>query len=74
MNHYTGVMTANWISNNLLRPFLFFITLISTQREKVRCKRIDSMKLCFTVVLESLKSSGISSYLDVILLDLKLTF
>ncbi|ESW34821.1 hypothetical protein PHAVU_001G184300 [Phaseolus vulgaris] len=57
VNHYTGLMTANWISNNLLRPFLFFITRISTQHEKVHCKRIDSMKLCFTIVLESLKSS-----------------
>ncbi|XP_052728708.1 E3 ubiquitin-protein ligase UPL7 isoform X2 [Vigna angularis] len=57
VSHYTGVMTADWISNNLLRPFLFFITLISTQPPKVHFKRIDSMKLCFTVVLESLKSS-----------------
>ncbi|KAL9332034.1 hypothetical protein ACSQ67_001644 [Phaseolus vulgaris] len=57
VNHYTGLMTANWISNNLLRPFLFFITRISTQHEKVHCKRIGSMKLCFTIVLESLKSS-----------------
>ncbi|KAH1258705.1 E3 ubiquitin-protein ligase UPL7 [Glycine max] len=57
VNHYTGVMTANWISNDLLRPFLFFITRISTKHRKVHSKRIDSMKLCFTILLESLKSS-----------------
>ncbi|RDY07374.1 E3 ubiquitin-protein ligase UPL7, partial [Mucuna pruriens] len=57
VNHYTGVMTANWISNNLLRPFLFFIIRVSTQHQKVHSKKIDSMKLCFTILLESLKSS-----------------
>ncbi|KAL2345154.1 hypothetical protein Fmac_006439 [Flemingia macrophylla] len=57
VNHYSGMVTANWISNNLLRPFLFFITRISTQHQKADRKRIDSMKLCFTILLESLKSS-----------------
>ncbi|XP_027350463.1 E3 ubiquitin-protein ligase UPL7 isoform X2 [Abrus precatorius] len=57
VNHYTGVMTACWISNNLLRPFLFFITRITTQHQKVHIKKIDSMRLCFTILLESMKSS-----------------
>ncbi|KAK7337160.1 hypothetical protein VNO77_17721 [Canavalia gladiata] len=57
VNHYTGAMTAKWISNNLLRPFLFFITRISTPHRKVHCKLIDSMKLCFKILMESLKSS-----------------
>ncbi|CAJ2632467.1 unnamed protein product [Trifolium pratense] len=57
VNSYTGVMTANWISNNLLRPFLFFVTRFSNRYEKVRSKKIDSMRTCFTFLLESLQSS-----------------
>lgn len=57
VNSYTGVMTANWISNNLLRPFLFFVTHFSNHYQKVHSKKIDSMKICFTILLESLNSS-----------------
>ncbi|KAJ1378322.1 HECT, E3 ligase catalytic domain [Sesbania bispinosa] len=57
VNHYSGAMTAIWISNNLLRPFLFFMTCFSTRHQKVHKKKIDSMKMCFTILLESLKSS-----------------
>ncbi|KAF7818710.1 E3 ubiquitin-protein ligase UPL7 [Senna tora] len=57
VNHYTGVMTATWIANNLLRPFLFFITWFSAEHQKVHSKKTDSMKICFTILLESLNSS-----------------
>ncbi|XP_061352412.1 E3 ubiquitin-protein ligase UPL7 [Gastrolobium bilobum] len=57
VNHYTGVRTAIWISDHLLRPFLFFITRFSTRHQKFHSKKIDSMKMCFAILLESLKSS-----------------
>lgn len=57
VNSYTGVMTANWISNNLLRPFLFFVTRFSNRHQKVHSKKIDSMRMCFTILLKSLNSS-----------------
>ncbi|KAK7245012.1 hypothetical protein RIF29_39842 [Crotalaria pallida] len=57
VNQYTDVRTAIWISNDLLRPFLFFITRLSTWHHKVRNRKIDSMKLSFTILMESLKSS-----------------
>ncbi|XP_054811320.1 E3 ubiquitin-protein ligase UPL7 isoform X1 [Prosopis cineraria] len=57
VNHYTGVMTAMWIANNLLRPFLFFISRFSVEHQKIHSKRIDSMRICFTILLESLNSS-----------------
>ncbi|XP_058767737.1 E3 ubiquitin-protein ligase UPL7-like [Vicia villosa] len=57
VNSYTGVMTANWISNNLLRPFLFFVTRFSNRHQKFYSKKTYSMKMCFTILLESLNSS-----------------
>lgn len=74
VNHFSGVKTAVWIANNLLRPFLFFMTRSSTKHQKIHRKKIDSVKICFTILLESLKSSGIYSRLDVLLLDFKFTF
>ncbi|XP_028777115.1 E3 ubiquitin-protein ligase UPL7 [Neltuma alba] len=57
VNNYAGVMTAMWIANNLLRPFLFFISRFSSKDQKVHSKKIDSMRICFTTLLESLNSS-----------------
>ncbi|CAL0310490.1 unnamed protein product [Lupinus luteus] len=57
VNHYTGVRTAIWISNNLLRPFLFFVTCLPNRCQKVDNKKIVSMKMGFTILMESLKSS-----------------
>ncbi|KAE9621789.1 putative aminoacyltransferase, E1 ubiquitin-activating enzyme [Lupinus albus] len=56
VSHYSGVRTAIWISNNLLRPFLFFITHLPNRRQKVDSKKIVSMKMGFTILMESLKS------------------
>lgn len=57
VNNYSGVKTAVWISDNLLRPFLFFMISSSTKHQKIHRKKIDSVKICFTILLESLKSS-----------------
>ncbi|XP_019456174.1 PREDICTED: E3 ubiquitin-protein ligase UPL7 [Lupinus angustifolius] len=57
VNHYTGVRTAIWISNNLLRPFLFFVTCLPNRRQKVDNKKIVSLKIGLTILMESLKSS-----------------
>ena len=65
VNNYTGAMTAIWISNNLLRPFLFFITRFSTRCQIVHSKKIHSMRICFTILRESLNSLGMSPHLNV---------
>ncbi|KAL4371494.1 hypothetical protein HN51_015998 [Arachis hypogaea] len=57
VNNYTAARTAIWISNNLLRPFLFFITRFSTWLQIAQSKKIHSMKICFTILLESMNSS-----------------
>lgn len=60
VNHYTGTMTATWVSNNLLRPFLFFVSCFTAENQKVHSKKINSMRTCFTILLESLNTSGLS--------------
>lgn len=52
------VITATWISSNLVRPFLFFITCLSIRHRSIKATEVDSMKNCFQMLLESMNSTG----------------
>ncbi|GJR59570.1 E3 ubiquitin protein ligase UPL7 isoform X1 [Tanacetum coccineum] len=46
-----------WISKNLLRPFLFFVTILRSRRLRFEDRDIDYMQRCFRLLLESINSS-----------------
>ncbi|KAI3522906.1 hypothetical protein L1887_00958 [Cichorium endivia] len=50
-------MNRAWISNKLLKPFLFFITTLATRRQKFEDQDVDCMQICFKILLESINSS-----------------
>ncbi|XP_057983844.1 E3 ubiquitin-protein ligase UPL7 isoform X2 [Malania oleifera] len=56
-NHRAAKVSRSWISSNLLRPFLFFITYLSIRHEKIRTGDIDCMHNCFKILLESINST-----------------
>lgn len=51
-------MSRDWISNKLLRPFLFFVTTLATRRRKFEDRDVNCMQICFRILLESINSSG----------------
>lgn len=57
VNHHTGLVTRTWISNSLLRPFLFFITYLSMRHHKIRTRDIECMRSCFKILLDSINST-----------------
>lgn len=58
VNHRESVMTATWISCSVLRPFLFFVSCLSTPHQKIRTRDIECMRNCFKILLESINSTG----------------
>ncbi|XP_052171846.1 E3 ubiquitin-protein ligase UPL7 isoform X2 [Diospyros lotus] len=50
-------ITRSWVSSSLLRPFLFFVTCLSTRCQKIRSQDIHCMQTCFRILLESLNST-----------------
>ncbi|WOL02398.1 E3 ubiquitin-protein ligase [Canna indica] len=54
--HYDDHMTSGWISNNFLRPFLFFVTH-SLNLWKRQVKNVKCIMKCFRILLESINSS-----------------
>ncbi|XP_072956198.1 E3 ubiquitin-protein ligase UPL7 [Typha angustifolia] len=56
VDQYNYSMTNRWISNNLLRPFLFFSTQ-SLKYQKKQLKDVKYMSACFTILLNSINSS-----------------
>ncbi|XP_076938832.1 E3 ubiquitin-protein ligase UPL7-like isoform X2 [Bidens hawaiensis] len=46
-----------WISNSLLRPFLFFVTTLATRGRRFEDRDVDCMQICFRILLESINSS-----------------
>ncbi|CAN6576716.1 unnamed protein product [Malus baccata var. baccata] len=48
---------ATWISSNVVRPFLFFITCLSTWHSNIQTAEMCSMKTCFQILLESVNST-----------------
>ncbi|KAK0585629.1 hypothetical protein LWI29_031580 [Acer saccharum] len=57
LNYHAGLITGTWISSSILRPFLFFITRLSVQHQKIRTRDIDCMENCFKILLESIDSN-----------------
>ncbi|GMH09885.1 hypothetical protein Nepgr_011726 [Nepenthes gracilis] len=57
LSHYSGVMTKTWISCNILRPFLFFITQLSTGQHKISARDMSCMHNCFVILLESINAT-----------------
>ncbi|GMP50149.1 hypothetical protein CsSME_00016882 [Camellia sinensis var. sinensis] len=50
-------VTRSWISNSFLRPFLFFVTCLSTRCQKIQTQDIYCMRTCFRILLESMNST-----------------
>ncbi|KAM7531658.1 hypothetical protein LguiB_035068 [Lonicera macranthoides] len=50
-------LTRSWISVNFLRPFLFFITHLSTRNQKIQARDIDCMWNCFRILMDSINST-----------------
>lgn len=53
----SGLMMKTWISSHLLRPFLFFITHLSTRRCIISTQAVNCMRSCFMILLENIKST-----------------
>jgi ubiquitin-protein ligase E3 B len=58
VNRNADGMTGTWISNAVLRPFLFFTACLSVRHQKIQIRDINCMKTCFRILLESLNSTG----------------
>ncbi|KAK3010125.1 hypothetical protein RJ639_010724 [Escallonia herrerae] len=52
-------VTRKWISGSFLRPFLFFVTFLSTRHQKIQDQDINCMKDCFRILLESMRSTDV---------------
>ncbi|KAJ3687104.1 hypothetical protein LUZ61_016268 [Rhynchospora tenuis] len=57
IDRHKSSMTAKWISDKVLRPFLFFITRLSWFYQKDDLKLANSASCCFTILLSSINSS-----------------
>nr|XP_048321296.1 E3 ubiquitin-protein ligase UPL7 isoform X2 [Ziziphus jujuba var. spinosa] len=56
VNHHAGLLSGTQISISILRPFLFFITCLSTRQKKIRNRDVNCMERCFKILLESVNS------------------
>lgn len=52
----SGLIDKTWISSRLLRPFLFFITHLSTSRCAICTQAVNCMRSCFIILLENINS------------------
>lgn len=57
ISSYDDLMTGEWISKCVLRPFLFFIACLSTQKGKISSRDLNCLQSCFKVLLESVNST-----------------
>ncbi|KAJ9555073.1 hypothetical protein OSB04_009687 [Centaurea solstitialis] len=57
VNCHPVPMTRAWISINLLRPFLFFVTTLATRGQRFDDRDVDCMQICFKILLESINSN-----------------
>ncbi|CAL9190587.1 E3 ubiquitin-protein ligase UPL7 [Musa acuminata AAA Group] len=55
-DHYDDHMTSGWISNNFLRPFLFFATR-SPALWKLQLRNVKCVMKCFGILLQSISSA-----------------
>lgn len=67
VNNYAGLVTGTWISISVLRPFLFFITCLSTQHRNIRVRDIDCIQKCLKLILESMNSSGMPAFFQLLI-------
>ncbi|MFS8004300.1 putative HECT domain-containing protein [Helianthus anomalus] len=54
---YSVPMSRVWVSNDLLRPFLFFVTTLATRGRRFADRDVECMQICFKILLESINSS-----------------
>lgn len=54
-------MSGTWISNVLLRNFLYFVTYLSTRRRKLEAEDIYCMRTCFKILLDSISSTDLQT-------------
>lgn len=55
---HSSSSSGAWISNSLLRPFLFFIKRLSTQCGRIEMREAACIQNCFKIIMESIKSPG----------------
>lgn len=58
VNNHSGALAGTFISYNILRPFLFFISSLLKRPQNVQTRDIDCMKNCFKILFESINSTG----------------
>ncbi|KAI3954810.1 hypothetical protein MKW98_002916 [Papaver atlanticum] len=51
------VITGEWVSTCLLRPFIFFITRSSIAQKKLEVRNLNCMLTCFKILLQSIDST-----------------
>ncbi|XP_011621572.1 E3 ubiquitin-protein ligase UPL7 isoform X1 [Amborella trichopoda] len=54
-----ALRTAKWVSNDLLRPFLFFATRSSTLHHEIQLRDIKCILVCFKLLLQSINSTDL---------------
>ncbi|CAN1860378.1 E3 ubiquitin-protein ligase UPL7 [Linum perenne] len=57
VNGHDGSRSAGWISGTVLRPFLFFVEVLSTRGRKMGTFDRNCMQICFKILLESVNST-----------------
>ncbi|CAI0408176.1 unnamed protein product, partial [Linum tenue] len=57
-NNHDGSVSAGWISGSVLRPFLFFVELLSTRHQKIKSVDTSCIQTCFKILLESVNSTA----------------
>ncbi|GLT89883.1 hypothetical protein SLE2022_078450 [Rubroshorea leprosula] len=57
MKNHGDLMSGTWISTCVLRPFLFFISHLSTRHQKISSRDLSCMQCCFKILLESVNST-----------------
>lgn len=58
VKYQAGIMTREFISSSVLRPFIFFITRLSIRQQKILARELKCMQTCFGILLESINSTG----------------
>ncbi|XP_020091856.1 E3 ubiquitin-protein ligase UPL7 isoform X2 [Ananas comosus] len=53
---YGGCITKQWISNKLLRPFLFIAMQSTTSYKKQQLRKMNYVSACFKILLSSINS------------------
>uniref|UniRef100_A0A9I9CWC1 HECT-type E3 ubiquitin transferase n=1 Tax=Cucumis melo TaxID=3656 RepID=A0A9I9CWC1_CUCME len=60
LNNHSGARGGTFISCNILRPFLFFISSFLKRPQNIKTKDIDCMKNCFKILFESINSNDLT--------------